>query len=107
MFPLSPPPPQKRLLHKDPPDQHTSYWLWLGWGGCCCLEETVFLWAVEPLICKLVPKTTFTEDGKATVAPSMQEVTLGESLGPPGEVRPDQSQRTGQCPKEVKLEGPG
>lgn len=28
--PPQPPPLQKRLLHKDPPDQHSGYWLWLG-----------------------------------------------------------------------------
>ena len=48
MFPLSPPAPQKRLLHRDPPDQHTSHWLWLGWRGCCRLEEPVFSGQLNP-----------------------------------------------------------
>lgn len=49
---------------------------WVG-GAIALFRGDSFLLMVEPLICKLVPQTTFTEDGKVTVVPSTPGVVLG------------------------------
>ena len=50
---------------------------WVGGAAIALFRGDSFLLMVEPLICKLVPQTTFTEDGKVTVVPSTPGVVLG------------------------------
>lgn len=88
-----------------------------GWveGAVALFRGDSFLQVVEPFICKLVPQTTLTEDGKAIVVPSIPGAVLGPGCWkrqwervwrPPGEEKPDQSQQMAQGTHGGKARGP-
>ena len=105
MFPLSPPAPQKRLLHRDPPDQHTSHWLWLGWRGCCRLEEPVFSGQLNPSSASRSPNR-FPGGWKGHCVPFHVGSDTGGESGASwgGETRPKSA--NGTVPHGGKARGP-